>query len=83
MITQQQLTLINRRTLKYPLDIAEKDYYLAVAAKLISESALGSQLVFKGGTALPPLLSAAAAVLRRPGLYVACGRAGYRNSGDV
>jgi predicted nucleotidyltransferase component of viral defense system len=52
MITQNQLTLINRRMLKYPLDIAEKDYYLAVAAKLISESALGSQLVFKGGTAL-------------------------------
>ena len=47
-----KFTLINRRTLKYPLDIAETDYYLAVAAKLISESALGSQLVFKGGTAL-------------------------------
>lgn len=52
MITRQQLQLINRRTLKYPLDIAEKDYYLAVAIKLISESALGKLLVFKGGTAL-------------------------------
>ena len=52
MITRQQLQLINRRTLKYPLDIAEKDYYLSVAVKLISESALGEQLVFKGGTAL-------------------------------
>lgn len=52
MITRQQLQLINRRTLKYPLDIAEKDYYLSVAVKLISESALGTQLVFKGGTAL-------------------------------
>lgn len=52
MITRQQLQLINRRTLKYPLDIAEKDYYLSVAVKLISESVLGTQLVFKGGTAL-------------------------------
>lgn len=52
MSTRQQLQLINRRTLRYPLDIAEKDYYLAVAVKLISESTLGSQLVFKGGTAL-------------------------------
>lgn len=52
MITRQQLQLINRRTLKYPLDIAEKDYYLSVAVKLLSESALGEQLVFKGGTAL-------------------------------
>lgn len=52
MITKQQLNLINRRTLKYPLDIAEKDYYLAIAIKLLSESPLASQLVFKGGTAL-------------------------------
>ncbi len=52
MITRQQLQIRNRRTLKYPLDIAEKDYYLTEAIKLISESALGEQLVFKGGTAL-------------------------------
>jgi hypothetical protein len=52
MITRQQLQIINRRTLKYPLDIAEKDYYLTEAIKLISESPLGEQLVFKGGTAL-------------------------------
>ena len=52
MITRRQLQLINRRTLTYPLDIAEKDYYLATAIKLISESTLGSRLVFKGGTAL-------------------------------
>jgi hypothetical protein len=44
MITKQQLQLINRRTLKYPLDIAEKDYYLSVAVKLINESALGAQV---------------------------------------
>lgn len=52
MITRQQLQLINRRTLKYPLDIAEKDYYLTEAIKVISESPLGAQVVFKGGTAL-------------------------------
>lgn len=52
MITRQQLQILNRRTLKYPLDIAEKDYYLTEAIKLISESVLGTQLVFKGGTAL-------------------------------
>lgn len=52
MITRQQLQLINRRTLQYPLDIAEKDYYLTEAIKMISESPLGAQIVFKGGTAL-------------------------------
>ncbi len=30
-LTRQQLELINRRTLKYPLDIAQKDYFLALA----------------------------------------------------
>jgi predicted nucleotidyltransferase component of viral defense system len=52
MITRQQLQILNRRTLKYPLDIAEKDYYLTEAIKLISESPLGERVVFKGGTAL-------------------------------
>jgi predicted nucleotidyltransferase component of viral defense system len=52
MITKQQLQLINRRTLKYPLDVAEKDYFLAQAVKLISESSLDDVLVFKGGTAI-------------------------------
>lgn len=47
MITRQQLQIRNRRTLKYPLDIAEKDYYLTEAIKLISESVLGERLVFK------------------------------------
>lgn len=52
MITKQQLQLINRKQLGYPLDIAEKDYYLALAARLIGESPLGKVLVFKGGTAI-------------------------------
>lgn len=52
MITRQQLEIINRRTLNYPLQIAEKDYFLTVVLKLIAESSLGGTLVFKGGTAL-------------------------------
>ncbi len=52
MITKQQLQLINRKQLGYPLDIAEKDYYLALAARLIGESPLGTMLIFKGGTAI-------------------------------
>ena len=52
MITRQQLEIINRKTLKYPLHIAEKDYFLALVLKLITESSLGNNLVFKGGTAL-------------------------------
>jgi predicted nucleotidyltransferase component of viral defense system len=52
LISKEQLTLINRRKLKYALAEAEKDYFLAVVSKLINESELGSKLVFKGGTAL-------------------------------
>jgi predicted nucleotidyltransferase component of viral defense system len=51
-LTRQQLELINRRTLQYPLPIAEKDYFLALAVKLIYSSQINSSLVFKGGTAL-------------------------------
>ncbi|MBI4994622.1 nucleotidyl transferase AbiEii/AbiGii toxin family protein [Candidatus Peregrinibacteria bacterium] len=52
MITRQQLEIINRRTFKYPPHIAEKDYFLALVLKLISESSLGNITVFKGGTAI-------------------------------
>lgn len=52
MITRQQLEIINRQTLKYPLHIAEKDYLLALVLELIAKSSLGNNLVFKGGTAL-------------------------------
>jgi predicted nucleotidyltransferase component of viral defense system len=52
LLTRQQLEIINRRTLKYPLQIAEKDYFLAVVMQIISKSSLGKTLVFKGGTAL-------------------------------
>jgi len=52
MLTRQQLEIINRKTLRYPLQIAEKDYFLALVLQLISNSPLGDRLVFKGGTAL-------------------------------
>lgn len=52
MITRQQLEIINRKTLKYPLHIAEKDYFLALVLQIIAKSALKDVLIFKGGTAL-------------------------------
>ena len=52
MLSRQQLEIINRKTLKYPLHIAEKDYFLAIVLKLITESPLKNDLIFKGGTAL-------------------------------
>lgn len=52
MITRQQLEIINRKSLKYPLHIAEKDYFLALVLQVIAESNLGKMLIFKGGTAL-------------------------------
>lgn len=51
-LTRQQLELINRRTIRYPLPIAEKDYFLALAIRLVYKSSLKNELVFKGGTAL-------------------------------
>ena len=52
IITRQQLEIINRKTLKYPLHIAEKDYFLALVMQIISKASLGKNLVFKGGTAI-------------------------------
>jgi predicted nucleotidyltransferase component of viral defense system len=52
MHSRQQLEIINRKTFRYPLQIAEKDYLLALVMQLISQSLLGKKLVFKGGTAL-------------------------------
>ena len=51
-LTRNQLELINRRTIRYPLSIAEKDYFLALAVQRISTSPLRDLLIFKGGTAL-------------------------------
>lgn len=52
MLTRQQLEIINRRTLRYPLAIAEKDYFLALVLDILVNSRLGKSLVFKGGTAI-------------------------------
>ena len=52
ILTRQQLEIINRQNLQYPLAIAEKDYFLAIALHIIYDSPLKDKLVFKGGTAL-------------------------------
>ena len=52
MLTRQQLEVINRKSLRYPLQTAEKDYMLALTLQLISTSPIGEKLVFKGGTAI-------------------------------
>ena len=52
MLSRQQLEIFNRRSLRYPLHIAEKDYILAVVLQLINQSSLSKKLVFKGGTSL-------------------------------
>ena len=52
MLSRQQLEIINRKSLKYPLQIAEKDYFLALVLQLISLSSIGEKVVFKGGTAI-------------------------------
>lgn len=52
MLTRQQLEIINRKSLKYPLHIAEKDYLLALVLQVITNSTHGKTLIFKGGTAL-------------------------------
>jgi predicted nucleotidyltransferase component of viral defense system len=52
MLSRQQLEILNRKSLRYPLQIAEKDYMLALVLRLVSRSPLGEELVFKGGTAI-------------------------------
>lgn len=52
LLSKQQLSLINKNTLKYRLAEAEKDYFLAIVLNCIYNSNLKNKLVFKGGTAL-------------------------------
>jgi predicted nucleotidyltransferase component of viral defense system len=52
MLTRPQLEIINRKSLRYPLHIAEKDYFLALVLQMIAASLVGKTLIFKGGTAL-------------------------------
>ncbi len=51
LLDKSTLVLINKK-LKYPLAVAEKDYFLAIVSKIIHESPLRNKLIFKGGTAL-------------------------------
>ena len=52
LISRAQLERITRRRLGYPLQTAEKDYFLALALWVIERSPLRDRLVFKGGTAI-------------------------------
>jgi hypothetical protein len=40
LLNKAQLQIINRRGLQYPLDAAEKDYLLALVAKILYKSEL-------------------------------------------
>lgn len=55
LLNKSQLSIINKNNFRYPLAIAEKDYFLAVVLKIIYSSLLKDKLVFKGGTALSHL----------------------------
>jgi predicted nucleotidyltransferase component of viral defense system len=52
LLNKKELDVLNRQTLKYPLAVAEKDYFLAIVSKIVYDSPLRDKLVFKGGTAL-------------------------------
>lgn len=51
LLNREELILYSKK-LKYPLAIAEKDYFLALVSKMIFNSSLSDRLIFKGGTAL-------------------------------
>ena len=51
LLDKSSLSIFNRR-LKYPLAIAEKDYFLAIVMQLICNSSIRDKLIFKDGTAL-------------------------------
>lgn len=52
LLNKSDLSILNKRTLKYHLAEAEKDYFLALVSKMIYGSSLRGKLVFKGGTAI-------------------------------
>ncbi len=51
LLSREELVLRNK-ILKYPLAVAEKDYFLALVSKIIFQSKISEKLIFKGGTAL-------------------------------
>ncbi len=52
LISREKLEHIARSKLGYTLQDAEKDYFLAIVMKIVSESKLSDSLVFKGGTSI-------------------------------
>ncbi|HRZ95507.1 MAG TPA: nucleotidyl transferase AbiEii/AbiGii toxin family protein [Candidatus Moranbacteria bacterium] len=52
IMTRREMEVINKKELRYPLMVAEKDYFLALVSKIVYDSPLRDILVFKGGTAL-------------------------------
>jgi predicted nucleotidyltransferase component of viral defense system len=52
LLDRPRLEILNKRGLKYNLQDAEKDYFLAVILSVLYSSGLKDALVFKGGTAI-------------------------------
>ncbi|MHB1362115.1 MAG: nucleotidyl transferase AbiEii/AbiGii toxin family protein [Thermoleophilia bacterium] len=52
LLSRAQLSIFNKNSFRYPLAIAEKDYFLAIVLQIIYNSKLKDSLVFKGGTAI-------------------------------
>lgn len=52
LLNKSDLSILNKRGLKYKLADAEKDYFLAVVSMIIYNSPIKDKLVFNGGTAI-------------------------------
>ena len=52
LITREKLEYVAKKVLMYPLHDAEKDYFLTCVMKIVTDSVLSNELVFKGGTAI-------------------------------
>lgn len=52
LLNKSDLSILNKRTLKYHLADAEKDYFIALVLELLNNSKIKKKLVFKGGTAI-------------------------------
>jgi len=52
LLSRAQIEILNKRGLKYHLQDAQKDYFLAIVLKILYHSNIKEHLVFKGGTAI-------------------------------
>ena len=52
LLSRAQLEILNKRGLRYNLQDAQKDYFLAIVLKILYRSKVKADLVFKGGTAI-------------------------------